>query len=134
MQPRRCMNSPETNTVGNRYANGGGWARYVNVAASVWLFLSAFAWPHAAAARADTWITAVLMFVVAIWAIEKPMVRYANTVLAAWLFLSTPALRGANNATLWNNLIVAIVVFIFSLISSQEGTTTPNRPATPRPS
>jgi hypothetical protein len=118
---------------GNRAGSDGSWARFVNALAAVWLFISAFAWPHSAALHENSWVTAVLMFIAAIWAVEKPMIRYANTVLAIWLFLSTAAMRGANETTTWNNLIVAIVVFIFSLVSSRSRTTRPDRPAASHP-
>lgn len=96
----------------------GVWPRYLTVAISVWLFISAFAWQHSYAMRNNTWIVAILMFIAAMWAIRTPVMRYANTALAAWLFLSTIAMYQFAT-TVWNNILVAIAVFVISLIPSQ---------------
>ncbi|HEU4611120.1 MAG TPA: hypothetical protein VFS15_03545 [Kofleriaceae bacterium] len=39
-----------------------------------------------------------------------------NTALAIWLFFSTFAFPHVTSGTMWNNAIVAIIVFIVSLI------------------
>lgn len=103
----------------------------MNIVAALWLFFSAFSWPHNRALRTDTSLVAVLMFIVAIWATSKPALRFANTVLAVWLFVSSFFLRPTNGA-LWNNTLVAIVVFVLSLIPASSGTARPGRPAATR--
>lgn len=71
---------------------------------------------------------AILMFVVSLAALRTPSARFINTGLAAWLFISTAA-SAATNATMWNNVIVAIVTFCVSLVPNQA----PSAGATNRP-
>ncbi len=105
----------------------GNWARYLNALIAAWLFISAFAWGHTVPLRQDTWIVGILMFVTALIAMATPGFRWVNTVLAIWLFISTLAFPHRTPGTLWNNLIVAVVVFLLSLVPSNArvGGTTP---------
>lgn len=105
------------------------WPRYLNAIIAVWLFISAFVWRHTPALRTDTWIVAVLMFCVAVGSLGSPRARFANTVLAVWLFFSTIFMTGARAGTLWNNIIVAIVVFALSLVPTSGRSTLPGHPA-----
>jgi SPW repeat len=91
------------------------WPRWLNIAVGAWLFISAFLWPHAANAYANTWLVGLLIVAAAIVAMYVPWVRWLNTVFAVWLFFSTFAFVHAEPATTWNNAIVAIVVFVTSL-------------------
>jgi hypothetical protein len=91
------------------------WARAVVIALGVWLFISAFLWPHSVSAAANTWVVGVLVVIVAVWSLAVPGARFANSLLALWLFFSTIAISHASPATLWVNLIVAIVLFCISL-------------------
>ncbi len=91
-------------------------ARWVNLVLGVWLFISAFVWEHTAAERTNTWILGVLCVIFAIIAMSAPAARWLNTALSIWLFISVWALPHDNIATMWNNALVAIAVFIVSLI------------------
>lgn len=93
----------------------GTWARYSNAVAAVWLFVSAFLWPHTNVQQANSWPIALLMLGAALTGLKLPAARYANTILAAWLFFAT-LLVGSSLTTMWNNIIVAAVVFSFSLV------------------
>jgi hypothetical protein len=90
-------------------------ARWINVVLGVWLFISAFVWPHLAAQRTNTWILGVLCFVFALVALGTSTARWLNTILAIWLFISVWALPHEHLGTMWNNAVVAIVVFLCSL-------------------
>lgn len=94
-------------------------ARYVNIIVGAWLFISAFVWQHSATSRTNTWIVGALAVIFAIIALQSPVVRYANTVLSVWLFISNFVFAHVTRATLWNNLIVAIVMFVVSLVPSR---------------
>ncbi|MGE5187221.1 MAG: SPW repeat protein [Acidobacteriota bacterium] len=98
--------------------SAGMWARWINIIAGAWLFVSAFVWPHTMSMQTNTWIVGGLIFVAAIIAVFAPTVRFANTVLAIWLFFSTFFIVHTNTGTVWNNVIVAIVVFVLSLTPS----------------
>jgi hypothetical protein len=123
-------------TVERGPAVRGAMPRIINVILGVWLFISAFAWPHTHAQMTNTWICGVLCVLFALVAMAVPWVRYLNTLLAIWLFISAWALPSGTPGTIWNNVLVAIAIFIVSLVPS--GTTTGQqgfigRPAPPRP-
>jgi hypothetical protein len=92
------------------------WPRGVNLLIGIWLIISAFAWPHSAGARAHTWILGALIAIASIWAMFMPGARFLNTIFAIWLFFATLVVYHASGATVWNNLIAAVVVFVLSLI------------------
>ncbi len=95
------------------------WPRWINLVAGVWLFISAFVWPHTAAAQNNTWIVGVLIVLASLWAMFAPSVRFINTILAVYLFISTFGIFHQNPGTVWNNVIVSIIVFVLSLVPSE---------------
>ncbi len=97
-------------------SNQGRIASGINVVLGIWLFISAFVWQHTTAEMTNTWILGVLCVIFALIALSAPQARYLNTALAIWLFISVWALPHDNMATMWNNALVAIAVFIVSLI------------------
>jgi hypothetical protein len=94
------------------------WPRWGNFLIGIWLIISAFAWPHTAGAQANTWILGALIAIGSVWALYAPGARFLTTIFAIWLFFATLAIYHASSATLWNNLIAAVVVFVLSLIPS----------------
>lgn len=106
-------------------------ARAVNVVLGIWLFISAFAWPHSHAQMANTWILGVLCVAFALIAARSPSVRYLNTALAVWLFISAFALPTAEIGTIWNNALVAVAIFIVSLVESDTGEIIRRQPMQP---
>lgn len=104
--------------------------RFANVVLGVWLFISAFVWEHTVQQRTNTWILGVLCVIFAIAAMGAPKVRFLNTLLAIWLFISAWALAHVSTGTVWNNVLVAIAIFIVSLIPERyERTPTTTTPA-----
>ena len=93
-------------------------ARVTNVILGIWLFISAFIWPHTTVQMTNTWILGVLCVLFALIAMAVPPVRFVNTALAVWLFISAWALPTASTATTWNNVLVAIAIFLTSLVPS----------------
>jgi hypothetical protein len=99
----------------------GAPPRILNFVLGIWLFISAFAWHHTRAQMNNSWIVGVLCVLFALVAMAAPRARYLNTALAVWLFVSTWALPSLNAATIWNNVLVAIAIFIVSLMPSAPG-------------
>src|SRR5690606_34265915 len=94
---------------------------FVNIALGVWLFISAFIWPHTSAQFNNAWIVGALSAIVGALALRYPDARWANTALGAWLFLSVWFLPTMYSGTLWNHLIVGAAMFIVSLIPGRVG-------------
>lgn len=93
-------------------------ARYANLALGVWLMASAFIWPHYEVSRANTGVVGLLICVSSLAARGRSSWRWANTALAAWLCLSTLLLiRPLWISMVWNNLLVAGLVFALSLVA-----------------
>ncbi len=114
----------------------GAAPRIINVILGVWLFISAFVWPHTQAQMTNTWILGVLCVIFALVAMAVPWVRFLNTLLAIWLFISAWALPSTSAGTVWNNVLVAIAIFIVSLVPSGPEERMPSifgRTAPPRP-
>ncbi len=94
------------------------WPTYLNGVLGAWLFTSTFVWQHNHNAMSNTWIVGFLMAFTAVVAANAPAVRWFNTVLAVWLALSTLAMSDIRPATYWNNMIVAVVAFVLSVLPS----------------
>lgn len=92
-------------------------ARALNIVLGVWLFISAFVWMHTGPQFNNAWIVGALTVVIGGIALAAPNVRFFNTALAVWLFISAFALPTLMAATVWNSVIVAIAVFVLSLVS-----------------
>jgi hypothetical protein len=107
--------------------------RLLEILVCIWLIISAFAWPHTVAHMTNTWIIGVIGSVVALVALfADARLRYINTALAVWLFISVWALPGARPGTIWNNVIVAVVLFLSSLsMPAGAGGGRPLRPSAP---
>jgi hypothetical protein len=95
--------------------------RWFNIVLGVWLFISAFLWPHSQAQLTNTWLMGMLCVVFAIIAAYVAPARYLNALLAIWLFISAFALPRVSVGTTWNNAIVAILIFIVALMPSGAG-------------
>jgi multisubunit Na+/H+ antiporter MnhB subunit len=107
----------------------------INVILGAWLFISAFAWPHTTSQMSNTWIVGVLCVICALISVAVPWVRYLNTALAVWLFVTTWALPSTSPGTVWNNILVAIAMFVVSLTPPSTSSTIafPRRRSPPTP-
>jgi len=94
--------------------------RTLNVLLGIWLFISAFVWTHDASQLTNTWILGVLCVVFALVAMRVAQIRFLNTALAVWLFISAFAIPAQSRATVWNNALVAIAVFVISLMPAER--------------
>ncbi len=113
-----------TNTSLNSARNDNSLTRGIQILLGIWLFISAFIWPHTSAQMNNAWICGVITVVFAVIALRAPQARYVNTALAVWLFISTFAMPRMSVGTTWNNILVAIAIFIVSLVPSDWQPTT----------
>lgn len=108
--------------------DGSVWPSWVNLIIGIWLIVSAFVLPHTMGAETNTWIVGILIAGAALWSMFAPPFRFADTILAIWLFFST--LGFSHDASVWNNVIAAIVVFLVSLVPISPTSTPRLRRAT----
>jgi hypothetical protein len=94
--------------------------RLANVTLGLWLFLSAFLWPHTPGSRANTWVLGLIIAVLAGVGTPTPAIRALSTVPAVWLLFSSFWIADVTNATMWNNAIVAVLVLMLSLIPTRD--------------
>ncbi len=105
-------------SVRNMSRDSGSVARIVSIALGVWLFISAFLWPHSPELMHDSWICGVLAVIFAAVALRLPRARHLSTLLAVWVFITAFALPSVSVVTIWNNALVSIALFISSLAPS----------------
>jgi hypothetical protein len=98
--------------------------RALNVVLGTWLCISAFAWPHARWQLTNTLISGVLVVVFALGACLVPRVRFLNTTLSAYLFVSAwyyHSITLPEMATQWHNATVALWIFLSSVLDHGPG-------------
>jgi hypothetical protein len=94
-------------------------ARIVSALLGLWLYLSAFAWPHTPFQRANAWIAGIVAVTAAVLGLRNIKTgRYVNAVLGAWLIVSALLMPAIRPATLWNHLIVGFALVLFAMASS----------------
>jgi hypothetical protein len=96
-------------------------ARWLSIALGAWLVVSAFVWPHTTPQFHNAWATGLVIVGISSTAMVIPRVRYVNTAVALWLFVSPFALPTMAAATMWNHLLVAVGVFVLGLMYSHTG-------------
>jgi hypothetical protein len=94
-------------------------ARIASILIGCWLFLSTFVWEQTPSQAYNAWICGVLAASFAALAIAQPKIRYFNSALGIWLFLSAWVLPTSNLKTLWNCVACGIAIFFLSLVRSQ---------------
>ena len=99
---------------------GDTQARYVNIALGVWLFISAFIWPHTHAQFTNTWLMGVITVVVGFISLGSPPFRFVNTIVGIWLVISGFSFPSVTAGTRWNNVLVGIAIFVVSLVGSRS--------------
>jgi hypothetical protein len=90
--------------------------QYLNVLAGAWLFASAFLWPHSQAQFTNTSATGLLCAVTAALSGSAPHFRFLNTAIGVWLFITSFSIPSLTAETTWNNALVAMAIFVISLL------------------
>jgi hypothetical protein len=92
--------------------------RVLDLGLGMWLFASAFLWPHGWAQLLDAaGVGALLVTAALVRGPRQEQARHASTALAVWLFLANIVLPGTTLPTAWNHALVAVLVFLASLIA-----------------
>jgi hypothetical protein len=94
------------------------WKQVFVVALGIWLAISGLAWPHTVI---QSWNAIVVGALIALFGILSMGYAWAYRVgigLAAWLFLSLFVFGRVSPATFWNNVFVAFLVFLASVVDT----------------
>lgn len=92
------------------------WPRYANLALSLWLFLSAFLWPHSSFAFAASWMMGSFMAMNAFAAIWAPPARYFNVLLGGMSLAWQLTAASREPWTLVHGLLVSGLVIVLSFL------------------
>jgi hypothetical protein len=91
--------------------------RVMDVALGLWLCASAFAWPHGLPQFLNATVIGAAIVIDAVAALAgHERARFGNRALAIWLFLSNLVLPGTALSTAWNHALVAVMVFLLSMV------------------
>lgn len=93
-------------------------ARVINILLGIWLFLSTFLWPHHPDQVMNGWACGLITVTIAAIAIAQPPARYLNAALAVWIFFSAWVVPSLNAATVWNDALTGIAIFLFAMVPS----------------
>lgn len=107
------------------------WKRTVIIMAAAWVLFAGYLWPHTRGDLINNWIVGVGLIVFGTLAYGRTWARYVTAALAIWLFAFSALTDRAAPGTFWNNAMVAVLVFILSMVGPKKGWLTP---ASPRPS
>jgi len=109
------------------------WKRTVIVMASAWVLFSGYLWPHTRANLINNWIVGIGLAVFGTVAYGRSWARYVTAALAIWFFAFTALTDRADPRTFWNNAMVAVLVFILSMLGpKRDWFTPPSRPSSAR--
>jgi hypothetical protein len=87
----------------------------------VWLFASAFLWPHAPEQRLNAAVVGAAVVAIEIAALEAwPWIFVVDVALSIWLFVALWVLPGTTAGLMVNNMLVAVLMFGFSVIPPTE--------------
>jgi len=92
-------------------------ARILGVLLGLWLVVSVFLWPHTSAQGANAVLCGIACMALTTVGLYFEPARYICAGLGAWIFLSTFLLASSSRATVWNNAVVGIAVFVTALVA-----------------
>jgi hypothetical protein len=107
-----------TRVIGRRFP----FARWLDVVCGAWLFASVWMWPMPEGARINNAIVGICVTTVAGYAMFLPAIRWLNTLLAAWLIISSLTLfADVPWSVTTSNVIVGAVLMLLSPVRDVRG-------------
>ena len=93
-------------------------ARLINATLGLWLFLSAFLWPHTPVERTNAWVGGMMAVTAALVGLSgRKIGRLVNGALGGWLIVSALLLPRFTAATFWNHLLVGAALAFFAMVA-----------------
>jgi len=93
--------------------------RVANGILGSWLAWTAMLWPHLGGEFVNAVVVGLAITTFAGLGIVYGRARLVNAALAVWLVLSTALGPRLELATLWNNCVVGVLVFVVALIPNR---------------
>jgi len=100
-----------------RWRRSRARAPWLTVVLGAWLLASIYMWPHSIASVTNTGLVGILTIAIALVSLYVAWTRWMNVVLGAWLTASTLVIEHAVIPTMWNNVLVGLLVILASLAS-----------------
>jgi hypothetical protein len=94
--------------------------RVAVIVLSVWVLFSGNAWAHSRANQINNVAVGAALFFFGAIAIRHEWARYVTLGLGAWLLFFAAFLKNADPVIFWSNAMVALVVFILSLVGGER--------------
>lgn len=92
-------------------------ARAINAVLGLWLFFSAFLWPHTRAQRVTAWTVGLLAVTAALAGTSgRTWGRSVNAALGGWLIVSALLVPRLRVATFWTDIIVGFGLVLFAMV------------------
>jgi hypothetical protein len=90
--------------------------RVLNIGLGLWVFVSAFLWPHSRAEQYNAWVVGIVVVTAGLAAVEGSVwARSINAACGAWLAASALFLSRAGSVTAWNNLAAGLCIAAVAL-------------------
>ena len=96
------------------------WKRVAVVVLSIWVLFSVNAWPHSRPEQINSAAVGAGLFFFGAISIRHEWARYVTLALGLWLFVFSAFISHGNGTTFWNNAMVALAVFILSLVGGER--------------
>jgi hypothetical protein len=99
------------------------WKRVAVVVLSAWVLFSGSAWQHSRAGQLNNAIVGAGLLYFGALSIRHDWARYVTLALGLWLFAFTAVLgrgSGGDTVAFWNDAMVAIAVFVLSLLGGDK--------------
>ena len=87
----------------------------MNAALGLWLFFSAFLWPHSAMQSLNAEVVGMLAVTAAV---ARRWAGKFNALLGGWLIVSALLMPRVGMTTFWNHLAIGFCFVLFGLTSS----------------
>ena len=110
------------------------WKRVAVVVLSIWVLFSGNAWPHSRPDQINNAAVGAALFFFGAVSIKHEWARYVTLALGLWLFAFTAFISRSGGITFWNDAMIALAVFILSLVGGERRRVVgmPRRVAEPR--
>lgn len=96
------------------------WKRVAVIALSIWVLFSGNAWSHSRPDQINNAAVGAGLFFFGAISIRHEWARYVTLALGLWLFAFTALFGRGSAISFWNDAMVALAVFILSLVGGER--------------